>query len=49
MVTAALSERKTAGVWHGTPTAFTAKVKERLELYLYSPSGSLWPVLRSNS
>jgi hypothetical protein len=22
-----------------------AKVKERVELYLYSPSGSLWPVL----
>ena len=27
------------------PPPFSAKVKERVELYLYSPSGPLWPVL----
>ena len=32
------------GVKHLPPT--TAEVKERVELYLYSPSGSSWPVLR---
>jgi hypothetical protein len=26
------------------PPASTAEVKERVEQYLYSPSGSLWPV-----
>jgi hypothetical protein len=31
------------GVEH--PPLSNAKVKERIELYLYSPSGSLWPVL----
>jgi len=27
------------------PPPFRAKVKEREELYLYSPSGPSWPVL----
>jgi hypothetical protein len=31
------------GVDH--PTSSSAGVKERVELYLYSPSGSSWPVL----
>jgi hypothetical protein len=32
---------KAAGAWSWPPTG----VKERVELYLYSPSGPLWPVL----
>jgi len=32
------------GVDHQPPSG--AKVKERLELYLYSPSGPSWPVPR---
>jgi len=31
------------GVDH--PPPYSAKVKERLELYIYSTSGSLWPVV----
>jgi len=31
------------GVDHQPPSS--AKVKERVELYLYSPSGPSWPVL----
>jgi len=31
------------GVDHSPPSS--AEVKERVELYLYSLSGSLWPVL----
>ena len=27
------------------PTSFSAEVKERVELYLYSPSGPSWPIL----
>jgi hypothetical protein len=27
------------------PPSSSARVKERVELYLYSPSGPLWPVL----
>jgi hypothetical protein len=27
------------------PPPYSAKVKERVELYLYSPSGPSWPVL----
>jgi len=32
---------------HGVdyPSPASAEVKERVELYLYSPSGPLWPVL----
>ena len=32
------------GVEH--PPSFSAEVKDRVELYLYSPSGLFWPVLR---
>jgi hypothetical protein len=36
---------KTAGVWRCTPTTYSADVKERVKLYLYSPSGPSWPVI----
>jgi hypothetical protein len=36
---------KAAGAWLWPPTPPSAEIKERLELYLYSPSGSSWPVL----
>ena len=36
-------KRLDRGVDH--PRPFSAVVKERVELYLYSPSGPLWPVL----
>jgi len=38
---------KTAGAWRWPPTPFSAEVKLRVELYLYSPSGPSWPVLGS--
>jgi hypothetical protein len=31
------------GIDHPPPSS--TEVKERVELYLYSPSGSLWPIL----
>ena len=34
------------GVHHPPPS--TTRVKERVELYLYSPFGPVWPVLRVN-
>ena len=37
-------KRPGRGVNHPPPSS--AEVKERVELYLYSPSGSSWPVLR---
>ena len=36
---------KTAGAWRCPPTPSGGEVKERVELYLSSPSGSSWPVL----
>ena len=36
-------KRSGRGVDH--PHPFSAEVKERVELYLYSPSGLMWPVL----
>jgi hypothetical protein len=36
-------KRKGRGVDHPPPSS--AEVKERVELYLYSPSGPSWPVL----
>ena len=36
-------KRPARGVHH--PPVSSAEVKERVELYLYSPSGPLWPVL----
>ena len=39
---------KTAGPWRWPPTPSSAEVKERVELYIYSPSGSSWPNLGRN-
>jgi len=36
---------KAAGAWRWPPTLSCAEVKERVELYFYSPSGPSWPVL----
>jgi len=36
---------KVAAAWRWSPTLTGAEVKERVELYLYSPSGPSWPVL----
>ena len=36
---------KAAGTRRCPPTPSSAEVKERVELYLYSPSGPSWPVL----
>jgi len=36
---------KAAGAWRDHPPPPGAEVKERVELYLYSPSGPSWPVL----
>jgi len=33
---------ETAGSWRSPPTPSSAEVKERVELYLYSPFGSSW-------
>jgi hypothetical protein len=35
---------KTAGAWYSPPTPSIATVEDRVELYLYSPSGPSWPV-----
>ena len=35
---------KTAGAWRWPPTPSSFEVKERVELYLYSPSVPSWPV-----
>jgi hypothetical protein len=36
---------KVAGAWLDYPPLSSAEIKERVELYLYSPSGLLWHVL----
>jgi hypothetical protein len=36
---------KAAGAWRWPPTPSIIEVKERVELYLYSPPGPSWPVL----
>jgi len=36
---------KAAGAWPLPPTPSSADVKERIGLYLYSPSGPSWPVV----
>ena len=38
-------EGKATGAWPWPPTPSSTEVKERVELYLYSPSGPSWPVL----
>jgi hypothetical protein len=45
MRTGPLSRGQAAGAWRWPPTPSGAEVKERVELYLYSPSGPSWPVL----
>jgi hypothetical protein len=40
---------KAAGAWRWPPTPSSTEVKESVELYLYSPSGPSWPVLRWTS
>jgi len=40
-----IPEGKAARMLHKTPTSSCAEFKERVELYLCSPSGSSWPVL----
>ena len=39
-----LCRGKAAGACRWPPTTSSADVKERVQLYLYSPSGPLWPV-----
>jgi hypothetical protein len=36
---------KAAETWRLPPTPFSADVKERVDLYLCSPSGSSWPMI----
>jgi len=36
---------KAAGAWRWPPTQSIAEVKERVELYVYSPPRTSWPVL----
>jgi hypothetical protein len=36
---------KTARAWRWPPTTSSLEVQKRVQLYLYSPSGPLWPVL----
>jgi hypothetical protein len=38
-----LTRCKAAGAWRWPPTPSIVEVQERLELYLYSPSGLSWP------
>ena len=40
---------KAARAWRWPPTPSSVEVKERVELYLYSPCGPSWPVLRWTS
>ena len=39
---------KAAGAWRCQPPPSSAEVKERIELYLHSPSGPSWPLLGWN-
>jgi hypothetical protein len=46
MGTGSFQEVKRPGRGVNHPPQTSAEVKERVELYLYFPSGTLWPVLR---
>jgi hypothetical protein len=39
---------KAVWAWHWHPSLSSTEVKERVKLYLYSPSGLLWPLIRRN-
>jgi hypothetical protein len=39
---------KAAWAWRSAPTTSSTEVKERILLYLYSPSGPSWPVIGWN-
>jgi hypothetical protein len=39
---------KAAGAWHWPPTPPSVEVKERVEIYLFSPFGPSWPLLGWN-
>ena len=45
MSTASFPGGKASGAWRWPPTPSSVEVKERVGLYLYCHSGSLWPVL----
>ena len=45
MGTGSFPEIKHSGLSVDHPTQSSAEVKERAQLYLYSPSGPSWPVL----
>jgi len=45
MATGSLLEVKRLGHGVDRPPPSSAEVKERVELYLYSPSGPSWPVV----
>jgi hypothetical protein len=45
MVTGSFPGSKAAGAWRWPLTPSSAEVKDRVELYLYSPSGPSWPVI----
>jgi hypothetical protein len=45
MCTGSFSEVKRTGRGVDHPPSPSAEVKERVELYLYSPSGPSWPVI----
>ena len=39
------ARRKVAGPWRSPPTPPTTELKERVQLYHYSPSGPTWPLI----